>query len=695
MSASRNQSKDWRLDQLEDRRLLAWGTYPVLIGQDRAVANFPGITGKGVNIAQIDSGVDFNHANLQGVIWTNPNEIAGNGKDDDADGYVDDVNGWDFYNNDKLPEDQNNHGTATAGIMAAKPFTFGGATYQGIATGAKIIPLKVSDPTGAASLAFSQRVEKALQWVEANYVKDNIRIINMSVRTTDAAEYFATYSDEISRLSADGVLIIAAGGQEDPNADVVYPAADAKVYGVSVLNSNGTFPVDTVNRGPGIDLLAPGNGVPLVLRGGGFQAGAEATSYSTPFVSAAAALILQLNPNLTPAQVIQILKDSGQNVKDTSTIYAHSGLTYKRINIYDALRLTYDRFATQKPFVTPPGANATIQAENFDVGGDGIAYHDIDAGTGSTNLRTSGVELAVTNDTGGGYAVTSTRPGEWIEYTVNLATAGTYSLNARFAAASAGGSFHVEWDGVAKSSSIAVPATGSASTWSTLKSPSLALTAGTHVLRIAFDSQSAANTAGSYNYFSLVPVTTAINHTFTSADIGLPRVAGSTVIVAAPSAYNLASAGADFSGAADNGRFLYTPVTGNFDISVRVASLSNTQAWAKAGLMVRNSVKANSRNVFALVTPGANGYHLQSRASTGGTTTMSAGTHAVAYPNSWIRLKRVGNLFTAYYSTNGTSWTQYSSTTVVLNSTVYVGLALSSGNPALTTGAKFRGLSLS
>ena len=147
--------RSFLLDNLEPRQLLAWGPYPVLIGQDLQTTNYPSITGKGVNIALIDSGVDFNQPNLQGKFWTNPGETANNGKDDDGDGYVDDTRGWDFYANDNTPEDQNGHGTAMSGILAASAFTYNKRTYQGIAPGAKIIPLKVSDPTGAYSLTFA------------------------------------------------------------------------------------------------------------------------------------------------------------------------------------------------------------------------------------------------------------------------------------------------------------------------------------------------------------------------------------------------------------------------------------------------------------------------------------------------------------------------------------------------------------
>jgi hypothetical protein len=369
-----------QLEPLEERRLLAWGTYPHLIQQDQEVASFPTITGSGVNIALIDSGVDSSQPNLAGKIWTNPGEIAGNGKDDDGDGYIDDIHGWDFYNNDNNPEDQNGHGTATAGIIASNQFTYNNATYGGIAPGARIIPLKVSDPTGGYNLAFAQHVEKALQWVEKNYVKYNIKIVSMSIRTP-LADYNNTYADEISRLLADGLFLVAAGGQEDPNIDVEYPARTSGVFGVSVVESNDTFPGDSVNRGPGIDLLAPGDEVPILLRGSGATASAQATSYATPFAAGAAALLLQVDPTLTAAELTQMLKSTGSNVTDTSTGFAFSGLTYKRLNVFKAVQAAKAGVSASPQ---PPSTNASSSAIAYD--GNGVlhlAYYD----EGSKNLK--------------------------------------------------------------------------------------------------------------------------------------------------------------------------------------------------------------------------------------------------------------------------------------------------------------------
>ena len=392
----------FRLESLEERTLLAWGTYPHLIQQDQAASTYPTVTGAGINIALIDSGVDFSQPNLSGKFWTNPGEIAGNGKDDDGDGYIDDTKGWDFYNNDNNPEDQNGHGTATAGIIAASSFTFNGATYQGIAPGAKIIPLKVSDPTGGYNLAFAQHVEKALQWVEKNYVKYNIRIVSMSIRTP-LADYNSTYADEVSRLLADGLFLVAAGGQEDPNLDVEYPARTAGVFGVSVVESDDTFPIDSVNRGPGIDLLAPGDGVVILKRGSGYTTSAQATSYSTPFAAAAAALLLQVDPTLTAAQLTQMLKSSGSNVTDTSTGFTYSGLTYKRLNVFKAVQAAKAGVSSTPQ---PPSTNASTSGIAYDhTGVLHLAYYD----EASKNLKyasrsAAGVWSSATTVDGGTFA---------------------------------------------------------------------------------------------------------------------------------------------------------------------------------------------------------------------------------------------------------------------------------------------------
>src|SRR6185436_11088494 len=113
----------------------------------------------------------------------------------------------------------------------------------------------------------------------------------------------------------------------------------------------------------------------------------------------------------------------------------------------------------------------------------------------------------------------------------------------------------------------------------------------------------------------------------------------------------------------------YQQVTGDFDIRVRVAGLTAANAWSKAGLMARESLVANSRNVYALVSAG-NGHRVTARSTTGGTTSIT-GSGAATFPNNWLRLVRVGNVFTGYRSTDGTTWTSIGSVTLALPQTVF------------------------
>jgi regulation of enolase protein 1 (concanavalin A-like superfamily) len=140
--------------------------------------------------------------------------------------------------------------------------------------------------------------------------------------------------------------------------------------------------------------------------------------------------------------------------------------------------------------------------------------------------------------------------------------------------------------------------------------------------------------------------------------------------------YTLQGSGEDIWGTADAFRFAYQPLTGDGRIVARVASLTDTDSWAKAGVMIRESLDANARHALVAITPG-NGVAFQRRTAPGGTSTHTAGA-AVKDPY-WVRLTRVGNTFTAHQSANGSTWTRVgSAVTLTMASNVYVGLALTS-----------------
>ncbi len=163
---------------------------------------------------------------------------------------------------------------------------------------------------------------------------------------------------------------------------------------------------------------------------------------------------------------------------------------------------------TQAPFGgTAPvvgASSVTIQAENFDTGGEGVAYHDTDAtNDGGAYRTTEGVDIEATGDTGGGFHVAYTNPGEWIEYTINVATAGTYTLDFRVASKGLGGKFHAEIDGANVTGALQVPDTTGWNTFQDVLKTGVQLTAGTHVLRLAFDSAGGSGFAGNFNWIKL------------------------------------------------------------------------------------------------------------------------------------------------------------------------------------------------
>jgi hypothetical protein len=156
---------------------------------------------------------------------------------------------------------------------------------------------------------------------------------------------------------------------------------------------------------------------------------------------------------------------------------------------------------------TPVNLPATIQAENFDAGSAGLAYHDLTAGNAGGVYRTGNVDIAPTTDSGGGYTLGWAGAGEWLNYTVTVGSTGTYDIEIRVASAGTGGTFHLEVDGVNKTGSIAVPNTGGWQTWTTIRKAGVKLTAGPQVWRLVMDTNGGATAAiGNINWVRVTRV---------------------------------------------------------------------------------------------------------------------------------------------------------------------------------------------
>ena len=178
---------------------------------------------------------------------------------------------------------------------------------------------------------------------------------------------------------------------------------------------------------------------------------------------------------------------------------------------------------------------------------------------------------------------------------------------------------------------------------------------------------------------------------YTGNNIGNVSPAGSLTVVQAGTAYDVRGGGTDVIGTNDRFYFAHRQVTGDFDMKVRLASFTPVHEWAKAGLMARAGLAANAANVFVLATPGIKGYRMTYRSLTGGTT-LPRGSGAVSYPNTWIRLRRLGNTFLGYRSTDGRNWALVHMASVTMPRTLYFGMAVASNTTSQLATAQFRDL---
>jgi regulation of enolase protein 1 (concanavalin A-like superfamily) len=175
---------------------------------------------------------------------------------------------------------------------------------------------------------------------------------------------------------------------------------------------------------------------------------------------------------------------------------------------------------------------------------------------------------------------------------------------------------------------------------------------------------------------------------FQSSDIGPVAAPGS--FSEAAGTFTLRASGADIWGTSDQFRFAYRSLNGNGEIVARVASVTNTDPWTKAGVMIRESLTANSKYAFAMVTAG-NGVDFQRRLTTGGAAGVSGTSDSVTRAPYWVRIVRTGDLFQGYVSANGTTWTLRGSATIPM-ATAYIGLALTSHSNSSLATATFTGV---
>ncbi|HAS07910.1 MAG TPA: hypothetical protein DCR52_01245 [Actinobacteria bacterium] len=308
--------KLWGLDntgQTPEANYSGPGTPDVDINAPQAWATTTGDSS--VVVAVIDTGVDIGHSDLVGAKWTNPGEIQNNGIDDDANGYIDDLHGWDFLNNNASVydgvtcsggEDEDFHGTHVAGTIAAQRNNMG---VVGVAPGVRVMSLKALGCSGGDT----STVIDALNYAKA----EGAKIVNMSL---GGPGYDQAFKDAID---ASGVLVVAAAGNggddqigdnnDNPGSSGndyrQYPGAfsSPNILAVAAVNNVGALSSFS-NYGPAsVDVAGPGQSVvsdyPRDAYGASQYVFLDGTSMATPHVTGTAALVLSTDLALTPAQM--------------------------------------------------------------------------------------------------------------------------------------------------------------------------------------------------------------------------------------------------------------------------------------------------------------------------------------------------------------------------------------------------------
>ncbi len=352
-------------ETLEDRRLLAWSGYAQLVHQDQAASDFSSVTGKGVTVALIDTGVDYTRPELGGGFGAGHKVVAG----------------YDFYANDADPMDESGHGTNTASVIAASSYKVNGITYQGVAPDAKIVALRVGTETNISN----NNIKKALDWVIANYKTYGISVVNMSLGSgvyTDPTTN-SIFSSEFQSLHDLGIFVTAASGNSNDqisgpiNQDgIAYPAADPNVFAVGAVDSSDVI-ASWSQRGDELDLLAPGVNITMPQLGGGFVT-EDGTSFASPYVAGTAALIKQLDPTAKAGDIGSILMTSGVDNRDGDQESGNTTtLQYSRLDIDQALKLTQQRVGSASSmdfgtnFDTALDAEGVLHAAWYDTAGGG------------------------------------------------------------------------------------------------------------------------------------------------------------------------------------------------------------------------------------------------------------------------------------------------------------------------------------
>jgi subtilisin family serine protease len=268
---------------------------------------------KNVVVAVIDSGLDLKHVDGPAYLWANAEEIPGNQVDDDGNGYVDDIHGWNFVDENNQLNDDYGHGTFVTGIIAAK--TNNAEGIAGINPGAQIMVLKTANKRGKSR---SLSIYRAIRYA----VDNGARVINISLGTKEVSRL---QQIAINYAYHQGVFVVVAAGNAEDYIAKFSPPGLRRVFAVAAINADGKRRKSS-NYGPNVALTAPGGEIYSLTAKDGKADGIitpkiptkyhrlSGTSFSAPIVTGTASLILAKYPDLSNRQLEDILLNSATDL---------------------------------------------------------------------------------------------------------------------------------------------------------------------------------------------------------------------------------------------------------------------------------------------------------------------------------------------------------------------------------------------
>ncbi|MCP4047283.1 MAG: S8 family serine peptidase, partial [Gammaproteobacteria bacterium] len=308
-----------------------------------------------VIVAVIDTGVQYDHPDLISNMWVNPGEIAGNGTDDDNNGYIDDIYGIDTFNNDSDPMDDNSHGTHVAGTIGA--IGNNGQGIAGVNWNVSIMALKYLSNTGNGLTSDAVELLTYINNMKVNHGID-IRISNNS---WGGGSYSQALYDAIVLTESAGILFVAAAGNDGVDNETLphYPSSYDldSIIAVAATDRNDDAYTNTNYGLTSVDLAAPGVSIYSTVTGSSYGT-KTGTSMATPHVAGAAALLWAKYPALSMQGVKQRLLNSAEPVASMDGIT----LTGGRLNAYNALSC---ETGSPKMYITSPNNNSVaVLGEN-------------------------------------------------------------------------------------------------------------------------------------------------------------------------------------------------------------------------------------------------------------------------------------------------------------------------------------------